>query len=449
MKQKLILGTALLTFSGLFCRLIGFFYRVFLARVIGAEGMGIYQLVVPVYHLSYAICTAGIQTALSRLVAAAIAKKEYTKAMLTFITGTALSFFISLCISICIQGNASFLAQNILGDTNCISLLKLLAYALPFGALHGCIIGWFMGRKQVHIPTGMQVLEELIRLGSTYLCYRYLIGQNQTPDAGIAIAGLLFGEITSVLFSFVFIFNYKAPHTRFPSREFYFTTVKELFTNSFPLTINRIALNLLHSMEAVLIPLSLQKYSMTRTAALETLGIVTGMSLPLVLFPTAIINALSSVLLPTISENQALQNRNTIKKLIKKTSSYGIIIGIFCMLFFSLLGRPLGTFFYQNSQAGQYITILSLISPFLFLNIILASIMNGLGKTFLCFSVNFFNMCLRITCIYILVPMIGIYGYLMALVGGEMLCTLLSIYIIYRLVFSSKSTVWKNEILDK
>ena len=80
MKEKLIFGTILLTGSGLICRLIGFLYRIFLSKAIGAEGMGIYQLILPIYYLSYAISTAGIQTSLSRLVAAATAKKEHTKA---------------------------------------------------------------------------------------------------------------------------------------------------------------------------------------------------------------------------------------------------------------------------------------------------------------------------------------------------------------------------------
>lgn len=436
MKQKLIFGTLLLTGSGIVCRLVGFFYRIFLTHAIGAEGMGIYQLIVPVYHLSYAICTAGIQTSLSRLVAAYTAKKEYTKAIFTFIVGTALSFILSLCISFLIKYNSVFLSEHILKDTRCIPLLQLLSFALPFGALHGCIIGWFMGRKQVHIPAGMQILEELIRLVSTYLCYQYYIHNHLVPSASLAVFGMLIGEISSVIFSLVVIRNYDKPHDAFPDLRFYLNSARELLTNSFPLTMNRVALNLLHSIEAILIPLSLEKYQMTRTEALKTLGTVSGMALPLVLFPTAIINALSSILLPTVSESQALQNPDSIKKLIKKTSLYAVTIGLFCTIFFSIFGNYLGKLFYHSTEAGTYITILALISPFLYIDIILASVMNGLGKTSLCFLVNFLNMCLRVFCIYFLIPTMGIAGYLIGLIGGEIFCTILSIVIIYMLVYS-------------
>lgn len=439
MKQKLVFGTLLLTGSGLICRLIGFLYRVFLSNTIGAEGMGIYQLILPIYYLSYAITTAGIQTAISRLVAASVAKKKHTQAMMIFLTGTGISFALSLFIGILIRSNAEFLGAHILADIRCIPLLNILTLALPFGALHGCITGWFMGQNQVQLPAGIQILEETVRLITTYICYLFFLKRGLPATPSISLFGLLFGELISVLFSLFFILNHAMPHHHFPALSFYLTSIKKLFANAFPLTINRVALNLLHSIEAVLIPLSLQKWNPDQSGALETLGIVSGMALPLVLFPTAIINALSSVLLPAVSEKQALQDRSAITILVRKTTSYAVGIGVICLIFFSIFGNSLGLLFYKNADAGHYISILALISPFLFVNIILASVMNGLGKTYLCFLVNFVNMCIRVTCIYFLIPQIGIYGYLAGLIGGEIFCTILSIIIVAYLNLKKRS----------
>lgn len=454
MKEKLIYGTVLLTVSGLLCRLIGFFYRVFLAREIGAEGMGIYQLVIPVYHLGYAICTAGIQTALSRLIASYTAKKNHEKALLIFLLGTSVSFLFSVAISLLIWGNAAILAKDLLGDPQSTPLLKLLAYALPFGSIHGCIVGWFMGKKEIHIPAAIQVLEELMRLIATFSICQYLTRQHLAPNAAIAIVGLIVCEAISALISLIFIFHsihpHKPSHQHFPFnmehslKEVFFQktdqyTITELFSNALPLTVNRIALNLLHSAEAILIPLSLQKCNLSRTTALETLGIITGMSLPLVLFPTAIINALSSVLIPAISESQAVGDKNNIRKLVRKTLIYATIIGSFFSIFFTFFGTQIGILIYQSPKAGHYISALALICPFLFWDIILASILNGLGKTFLCFFINLFNMVFRIFCICILIPQIGLYGYLIGLIGGEVLCSLLSFILIRHLVYT-KST---------
>lgn len=438
MKQKLLFGTAILTISGLICRLIGFFYRIFLSHAIGAEGLGIYQLIVPLYHLGYAVSTAGIQTALSRLVASATAKKEHTTAFTTFLTGTVLSFLLSILLAILMQSHSDYLAYKFLKDSRCIPLLKFLSYTLPFAAIHGCVMGWFLGKRQIHIPAIMQVLEELIRLLVTGIYYYYFLHHNLLPTTAIALIGLFVSELFSVIISILFICFCKESNLHRPDISIYKTCVKKLFASSFPLTLNRIALNLLHSVEAILIPLSLTKHQLNHTDAITQLGIVSGMSLPLVLFPTAIMNALSSVLLPAISEEQALKQMHHIRYLIKKALGYALFIGLICTFFFSVAGRHLGILLYHNQTAGIYISQLAFICPFLFCDIVLAGIMNGLGKTFLCFFVNFLNMILRLSCIYFLIPRLGICGYFYGLIGGEIFCTAVSFFVIFRLIFRKR-----------
>lgn len=430
MKQNLVTGTIILTISSLLCRFIGFFYRIFLSHTIGAEGMGIFQLILPLFNLALALTAAGIQTALSRMIAAAFARGQKNKAVMIFFTGTVMAFVLSLCLSVLIRVNAPFLGSEYLKEPRCISLLQIISFALPFSALHSCINGWFFGTKRIKIPAMVQSIEELIRLGSTYLIYFSFLKRNIEITPVIAVFGLLASEFFSVLVSFFLLLKRDTFTLVSTKISDYIMDGKEILKTGFPLTMNRLLLNILHSIEAVLIPFCLRKETMDATKALETFGTVTGMSLPLVLFPTAIINAMSTILLPTVSEKQACQNRPSIVKLVKKTTWYSFLIGILFALFFFLLGNPLGTLIYKSSEAGFYIKSLSLICPFLFINITLASVMNGLGKTHLCFTVNFVDMVIRISAIYFLVPSIQIPGYIFGLVGGEFICSILSILII-------------------
>lgn len=434
MKQNLVTGTIILTLSSLLCRFIGFFYRIFLSHTIGAEGMGIFQLVLPLYNLCLALTAAGIQTALSRLIAAAFARGQKPKAVMTFFTGTVMAFVLSLLLSIFIRTNASFLGSEYLNESRCISLLQIISFALPFSALHACINGWFFGTRKIKIPAMVQSIEELVRLGSTYLIYYSFLKHNIEISPAIAVFGLLSSECVSVLISFFFLWKRDTFTVVSTILSDYIKEGKVILKTGFPLTMNRLLLNLLHSVEAVLIPFCLRKGTMDTTKALETFGTVTGMSLPLVLFPTAIINAMSTILLPTVSEKQACQNRSSILNLVKKTVWYSFLIGIFFALFFFCFGNPLGTLIYKSQEAGFYIKSLSLICPFLFINITLASVMNGLGKTHLCFTVNFVDMVIRIAAIYFLVPAMQIPGYILGLVGGELICTILSIIIIIRII---------------
>ena len=144
-KHFLLKGTFILTVVGILTRVMGFFYRIFLSRSFPAEEIGLYQLIFPVYTLAYAATSAGIETALARLVAASSAKKQSAKAYSYLKAALLCSLFLSICCLFLLQKNAVFLTTVILGDPRCASLIFLIAYALPFAALHSCSCGYFLG----------------------------------------------------------------------------------------------------------------------------------------------------------------------------------------------------------------------------------------------------------------------------------------------------------------
>ena len=90
--RTFIKGTLILTLTGLLSRVIGFFYRIYLSRLFGEEGMGIYQLLSPVLALSFSLCAAGIQTAISKYVAASVQRET---------ARTAIAIFLPVCFCPC------------------------------------------------------------------------------------------------------------------------------------------------------------------------------------------------------------------------------------------------------------------------------------------------------------------------------------------------------------
>ena len=87
-KNPLITGTIILTLTGFASRFIGFFYRIFLSRVFGAEGMGIYQLTSPVLALTFSLTAAGMQTAISKFVARETVTKDYRYSFTHLLSGS-------------------------------------------------------------------------------------------------------------------------------------------------------------------------------------------------------------------------------------------------------------------------------------------------------------------------------------------------------------------------
>ena len=283
-KQVLIRGTFILTFTGFANRLMGFFYRIFLSRTFGAEGVGLYQLIFPVYALCYALTTAGIETAISRSVACKISLGKEKEAGHALRTGLILTFFPACLCTIFLQQSASWIAVTFLNNIHCANLLTILSYTFPFSAIHSCICGYCYGKQQTKLPAISQLLEQFLRISSVFLMYFLLKQNGQTISIAIAVCGLVFGEMASACYccltlsahrpkQFTELFDCmhgstKRKHTRF-SPVCFFSHTKELLTLSIPLTTNRVLINLLQSIEAISIPSHLQLYRFSSSEALR------------------------------------------------------------------------------------------------------------------------------------------------------------------------------------
>ena len=257
-KHFLLKGTFILTVVGILTRVMGFFYRIFLSRSFPAEEIGLYQLIFPVYTLAYAATSAGIETALARLVAASSAKKQSAKAYSYLKAALLCSLFLSICCLFLLQKNAVFLTTVILGDPRCASLIFLIAYALPFAALHSCSCGYFLGLKQIRLPALSQVFEQLVRIFFVIFLYTADAHTAFTPSVAIAVLGIVGGEIAA---TFLCIHKLRTAGQPFsPHREPALSAVPPLLFSALPLTASRVLLNLFQSLEAISIPLALQKY---------------------------------------------------------------------------------------------------------------------------------------------------------------------------------------------
>ena len=146
-KHTLITGTLLLTATGFATRVLGFFYRIFLSRTIGAEGLGIYNMVHPIYGICFALCAGSIQTAISRFVAANIQKGKQI-----FQTGLIISLSIGIALAALIIRFSAPLAHYMLLEDRCAPLLPFMAISVPFSAVHACINGYYYGIQKTKIP---------------------------------------------------------------------------------------------------------------------------------------------------------------------------------------------------------------------------------------------------------------------------------------------------------
>lgn len=431
-KNPLFIGTILLTASGVLSRIIGFFYRIFLSHTIGAEGVGIYQLIFPVYILCFALTSAGIQSAISKYVAEASVSKNNISGKCYMVAGFLLSFSLSILCAFYLHNHADFLATRIVHESRTAPLFRILAYAIPCCSIHNCIMGYYYGIKKAAIPSVAQLLEQIVRVLSVYVIYRIQLQDGIEISPSIAVWGVVCGEASSSLFTMAAI-----RISKFPLNSL-FSACKKIFCLSLPMTGNRVVLSLFTSMEAILIPLKLQESGLSTSQALSLFGILTGMVLPLILFPSSITNSLAVMLLPTVSEASAAGKEEKIRTAVSKSITYCMLFGFFCTVFFFVTGSFLGNFLFHTDLCGEYIRQLSFICPFMYLASTLVSILNGLGKTLQTFCYNLIGISIRLLFAVFAIPLLGTKGYLWGLLASEIiLCTCL--------VWALKSYLPKNK----
>lgn len=442
--RTFIKGTLILTLTGLLSRVIGFFYRIYLSRLFGEEGMGIYQLLSPVLALSFSLCAAGIQTAISKYVAASVAKGNCKDSYRYLFTGLFLSLLLSVPCMLLLLMFSDFVAVHFLLEARTASMLRIIALSIPAGAVHSCINGYYYGIKKTMLPSSTQLIEQSMRffcvLAADFLARR----SHTVPHINAAVVGLVVGECAAMLISLLAIYfrfyreEAGAGKSSLPcsnagafgiSR---FHAVKNLLVLAFPLTVSRIVVNLLQSVEAVAIPSRLCRYGYDSVTALSVYGVLTGMALPLLFFPNALTGSMSLLLLPMVSEADAKGNTDAVKNTTLKTIQSCLLLGAACTLFFFLSGPFLGRFLFHSELAGRYIRSLSLLCPFLYLCTTLSGILHGLGKAVSVFFVNVFSLSLRLLFVFFLIPAFGIDCYILSMVLSQLLSAFFYLFLLYR-----------------
>lgn len=422
--RPLVFGTLILTATGLITRTIGFFYRIYLSRLFGEEGMGVYQLISPVLALSYSLCAAAYQTAISKLVAEYTDHEKYRFRPL--IAGLMISTPLSLLCCAIIYTQADFIAARLLMEPRTGPMLHILAFAIPFSSIHACINGYFYGIKKTGPPAAAQFLEQLARVGCVYFVTSSVIAKGGTPTTNIAVLGLVTGEFVSMTVALIAIF--RAASKAHPNNTLHSGLFRGILAMALPLTLNRIVLNFLQSIESVSIPSRLRLYGYDNATALSVYGVLTGMAMPLIFFPNALTNSVSVLLLPLIAENYAKGDLVAVKSAIHRTLKFCATLGITCMSVFFLLGNFLGTQVFDSPLAGHFIQTLSFLCPFLYLDATLSSILQGLGKVGTIFFMNVLALLLRLGFVLVAIPAFGITGYLWGMLAGQIFLSIMYLF---------------------
>ncbi|WP_031513984.1 putative polysaccharide biosynthesis protein [Desulfofalx alkaliphila] len=415
-KQSFVYGALVLLVASLFNRIIGFGYQMVVIRLIKPEGIGLFNMVYPVYVMVIVLSTMGIPLAISKLVAEEVARNNLRGAYRIFylclgiltISGTFFTLLLVFCAPLMIE----YYFPN---PDVYYSFLALLP-GIIIVSLCSAFRGFFQGLHQMTPTAITQVLEQLVRV-SAGLAIAYLLLPRGVEYAAIGISlGVVCGEIVGFV-TMLTIYLHRRP--TIPAggfiRESLPNTCRRIFTLGIPVTLTRFISTGLMSIEAILIPQRLQAGGLTLQEATSSYGLLVGVSQTLLLTPGIITAALATALIPAVSDAMAQNNIKLVQSRTSEAIRLTLMASMPCVVFFLLLPSQLCGLLFGYQEAASSLAIMALGGVFLYFSQTTTAILQGMGEAIRPFKNLVIASSFKIIIIYYLTPKLGNNGVAVAI----------------------------------
>ncbi len=492
-------GTLILMLSSLIVRSFGFVYRIYLSNLIGAEGMGLFQLISPIYSLVILTLTSGISISVSRMVAAQKAFGNVLNIRRITRYAFVLVTFLGVLVAIFMYFGLNFIVSNILKDDRTYLSMLLLIPCIPVISASSALKGYFYGMTQM-LPTAItQVLEQIVKISIVLIFAAGFLRMGIEYACAVSIVGMAAGEVTNLIVLLCIYFfkkkdrrnnqtnfevkidkinkineikqeipkkeilkgeshkqevvlntkdirlesktkNEKAENNhKMKKREIF----RRLIYMSAPISMNRFITSLMGAFEMILIPQRLLAGGLDYTASMQEFGRMAGMAMPLIFFPSLVTSSLATTLVPVIAEAQATNSKKTLCYRISKAITTTSAMGFIFMALFLSFPTEIGSLLYSKEKIGPMLYSLAFTCVFLYLQQVFLGILNGLGMQGISLINSSIGYIIRIIAVWFFIPDYGMNGYIISItISGGVVCILNLIFIIKATSMSLEIGKW-------
>ncbi len=430
--KSLFKAVALITIFSVLTRALGFLFRIFLSRVLGAEALGLYQVSMSVFGVLLTIVSSGLPLVISKLSAKLNVKqnKKEEASMIATALIVGLVTSIILCVVVLIFNRVFNLLFT---DDRCLIILFVMLPAVLFSSIYSTFRGALWGHSNFLAVCLSELFEQVVRI---VLCILFIAGATSVMSSAISAASsLTVACALSSIFVSILYFVYGGKLSK-PKNY-----TKTLLKSSIPITGVRIASSLIQPIIAIIVPLRLVTAGYTNAQAMSIYGIAMGMTLPFIFIPNAITGSLSMALVPDLSSAIANQETDYIKNRITSSIIFTMFISLFFIPLYIGAGEFIGLFFYNNATSGNLLISAAWIMLPLGLTNITSSILNALGLEMKSLKNYILGTIFMLFSIWFLPKYIGIR----AVIVGMGVCMTLASILNIRMI--SKATNCKLNIL--
>lgn len=420
MKNKFIKSTIILILGGAITKILSMIIKIFLTRAIGENGITLYMLILPTFNLFITLSSLSLSTSISKLISE---KKLSNKSIILSTIPISIIYNFILMIMLIIL--TPFISNNLLKNNMTYYPIISISFTLPFICISTILKGYFYGNENMFPFILSNVIEQIIRL----LFIIFIIPNLLTYGINITICGVvlinIISELSSIICLIIFIPN---KNINIKDLKYNKNIIKDILNISIPSTGSRLIGSISYFFEPIILTYIMMKNGYSNEYITYEYGVITGYVQPLLLLPSFFTMAISTALLPIISNNYAKRNYNYTKKKLKQAILISLLIGIIFTIIFITIPEILLKIIYHTKAGTNYIKIFA---PFFLLHYIqgpLTAYLQAINKAKIAMKGTLYGAIIKTVLLIILPKFIGIWGFIISSITNIFYVTIQHIY---------------------
>ena len=415
----------LLTAVNLLLRFVSTSFQVHISGRIGAEGVGLLQLVMSVGGLAMTAGMAGVRTATMYVTAEELGKRKPENVPHVLSSCFIYSILCSSVVAIALYISAPFLSEHWIGNPQVIGAVRLFAVFLPVVCLSGCMTGYFTAANRIGTLAVVEILEQLCYMVVTMLVLIFWAKTNPEKCCQAVVLGSGISACLTLL-ALVFL-RLRERNKAGPP----IPTASRLLQIAVPLALADDLKAGISTTENLMVPKRLALHNGVQ-APLAAFGMVCGMVFPVLMFPSAILFALAELLIPELARCAAAGSRQRVRYLASRSLKVALLYGCLCCGILYLLSDTLCLSLYDSTEAGQFLRQYAMLAPMLYCDAIIDAMNKGLGQQKISVRYNILTSAMDVLFLYLLLPKYGMTGYFISFFITHLVNFLLSLRLLLR-----------------
>ena len=409
---------------------IGMVFSLYVSNKIGSEAIGIFSLVMSVYMFLVVMATSGLSIACTCLVSEQFAKGNFLDGLKAVKSCILFGLLLGLGTSFIVLIFANVISKVWLKSMISSMPLYIISIGLPFISISSVINGYFSAVRKGYKSAISQVFELIIKIIVTVI----LLNASSNPNVeSICIYLILANVISEICSCILLITLYRKDISKYTSRKITQITFKRrIFKIAFPISITSYIRSGLSTLKQFIIPNRLLLYGLSYSMALSEYGKINGMTMAVLTFPNVFIMSFSNLLVPEFSSLAAQKYKKRILEVCEKVFITTSLFSIILTVIFFIFSDKISLMIFKNLECAEYIKILSPVILFIYTDNILDNMLKGLNKQVNVMTCNIIDLILTIGILYFTLPILGLTGYLLAIMISEIFNFCVSYFTLYK-----------------